>query len=235
MAQKKDFNVTQHFDGDHAGKYDEKIKEINPGYNEIHALSLYLFKDNLPENSKILVSGVGTGHEAVLYAENQKTWEIVGVDPTPEMIKISRNKIASLGLADRVKLIEGEVESLNENNFDGAASILVMQFIKDNGDKKKYLQNICKKLKKGGKFILVDLEGERNSESFNLLLSAWKKHQYCIRDDKEQIDKDFEHVVSDIQFITEKRTLELMNQTGFIKIHKFYKSYLFSGYIAEKA
>ncbi len=33
-----------------------------------------------------------------------------------------------------------------------------MQFLKDNGDKEKYLRNIAHKLKKGGKIIIIDLE-----------------------------------------------------------------------------
>ena len=62
--------------------YDEKIRKVIRGYNEMHDLSYYLLKDNLPEDAKILVVGIGTGHEAIKYAENQEGWHIVGVDPT---------------------------------------------------------------------------------------------------------------------------------------------------------
>lgn len=235
MTEGNDFDATQHFGDKHAGIYDEKIRKVIRGYREMHDLSYYLLKDNLPEKAKILVAGIGTAHEAVTYANNQETWKIVGVDPTPEMVKSSRNKVIGLGLANRIEVVEGRVENLKENNFDAATSILVMQFLKDNGDKEKYLQSISEKIKKGARLITIDLEGEKGSENFKLLLSAWKRHQYSTRDDKEQIDKDFEHVDTDLQFIPEKRTLELMAATGFTKICKFYQSYLFGGYIAEKA
>lgn len=235
MTNKTDFDATNHFGDKHASVYDEKIRKVIRGYSEMHDLTYYLLKDNLTENAKILVVGIGTGHEAVTYAENQEGWHIIGVDPTPEMVKSSTNKIIQLGLADKIDVVEGKVDKLKENNFDAATSILVMQFLKDNGDKEAYLQDISAKLKKGAKFVLIDLEGEKNAEKFNLLLSAWKSHQYSTRDDKEQIDKDFEHVDADLQFIPGERIVDLLQITGFINVCKFYQSYLFGGYITEKA
>ena len=235
MTDNTKFDATQHFGDRHASIYDEKIRKVIRGYNEMHDLSYYLLKDNLPQDAKILVVGIGTGHEAVTYAESQEKWRIVGVDPTPEMVKSSKNKVAKLGLAGRIEVFEGKVESLKEDNFDAVTSILVMQFLKDNGDKEEYLQNISEKLKKGAKLVVIDLEGQKGSEKFNILLSAWKKHQYSTRDDEEQIDKDFAHVETDLQFVSEERIFELLNAAGFKKICKFYQSYLFGGYIAEKA
>ena len=207
MRDNNNFNATQHFGDKHASIYDEKIRKVIRGYNEMHDLSYYLLKDNLPEDAKILVSGVGTGHEAITYAENQRSWSIVGVDPTPEMVTSSKNKITQLGLAGKITVVEGSVENIKENNFDAATSILVMQFLKDNGDKENYLKNISGKLKKGGKLIIIDLEGQKNSEKFKMLLSAWKSHQYDTRKDRDQIDKDFSHVDADLQFIPEERII----------------------------
>ncbi|MCP5004211.1 MAG: class I SAM-dependent methyltransferase [Planctomycetes bacterium] len=235
MTNKKDFDAKEHFGDKHATIYDEKIRKVIRGYGEMHDLSYYLLKDNLQETAEILVSGIGTGNEAITYARGQKSWHIFGVDPTPEMVQSAKKKISQLGLTNQIEVIEGKVENIEKIDFDAATSILVMQFLKDNGDKEKYLQNISTKLKKGAKLILIDLEGEKNSANFNLLLSAWKCHQYCTRADTEQIDKDFENVDSDLQFIAEKRINELLQAIGFIKVCKFYQSYLFGGYISEKA
>ena len=90
-------------------------------------------------------------------------------------------------------------------------------------------------MKEGGKLILIDLEGQKKSEKYKILLSAWKSHQYDTREDKDQIDKDFSHVDTDLQFIPEERIIELLKSSGFTKNYKFYQSYLFGGYIAEKA
>ncbi len=235
MTHTNDFDAAQHFGDKHASIYDEKIRKVICGYDVMHDLAYYLLKANLSKNARVLVVGVGTGHEAVMYAKNQERWYIVGVDPTPEMIVSSNNKILQFGLADKIKVIEGRIEDLTENNFDAATSILVMQFLKDNGAKESYLHHIAAKLNPGAKIIIVDLEGAKGSKKFNILLSAWKTHQYNTRDDNEQIDKDFEHIDTDLQFISEARIVELLQLTGFTNICKFYQSYLFGGYIAEKA
>ena len=235
MTNERNFNAVGHFGETHADIYDEKIRKVIRGYEEMHELSYYLLKDNLQGNAEILVNGVGTGHEAIVYARGQRSWHITGIDPTPEMVRSAKNKILQLGLTSQIEVIAGKVENIKKNDFDAATSILVMQFLKDNGDKEIYLKNISSKLKKGAKFILIDLEGEKKSINFELLLSAWKCHQYSTREDKDQIDKDFEHINSDLQFIPEKRIVELLQIAGFTKICKFYQSYLFGGYIAEKA
>ena len=66
-------------------------------------------------------------------------------------------------------------------------------------------------------------------------VSAWKNYQYSTRDDKEQIEKDFAHIDADLQFVSEERLFKLLEIAGFTNVCKFYKSYLFGGYIAEKA
>ncbi|MCP4601605.1 MAG: class I SAM-dependent methyltransferase [Proteobacteria bacterium] len=235
MTDKTGFDATEHFGDKHASVYDTKIRKVIRGYGEMHDLSYYLLKDTLEPNASILISGVGTGHEAITYATGQKGWQIVGVDPTSEMVQSSKNKIEQFKIENRIKIIEGKVENIEDSNFDAATSILVMQFLKDNGDKEQYLQEISKRLKKGAKIILIDLEGDKDSQNFNLLLSAWKCHQFSTRADKEQTVKDFEHVDSDLQLVPEERITELLQLSGFTKICKFYKKYLFGGYIAEKA
>ena len=123
MTDKRDFDATQHFGNKHASIYDEKIRKVIRGYNEMHDLSYYLLKDNLLEKAKILIAGIGTAHEAITYAKNQADWKIVGVDPTSEMIKSSKNKISQLRLANKIEVIEGRVEDLKENNFDAQPSL----------------------------------------------------------------------------------------------------------------
>lgn len=235
MSTNNDFDAKEHFGDKHATVYDEKIRRVIRGYDEMHDLSYYLLKDNLPSKASILVSGLGTGHEAIKYASNQDDWYITGVDPTPEMLQSAQQRIKQQGLADRIETIEGTPETMSKTNFDAASSILVMQFLKDNGDKEKYLRNIASRLKKRAKFIIIDLEGNRDSQDFKTLLSAWKCHQFSTRDDQEQIVKDFNHVEADLQFISGERIKELLEAAGFTKICKFYQSYLFGGYIAEKA
>jgi len=110
----------------------------------------------------------------------------------------------------------------------------IMQFLPDNGEKQAYLNEISKRLSVGAKFILVDLEGDQCSDNFNLLMSAWKAHQYGTREDTEQVKVDFEHINRDLHFVPSMRIEALLNNAGFTEVQKFYKAYLFGGYIATK-
>ena len=67
-----------------------------------------------------------------------------------------------------------------------------------------------------------------------MFLSTWEARQLLMGEDKDEVKKDFEHVRRDLQFITETRMNDLLEEVGFHKIHKFFQSYLFSGWVAEK-
>lgn len=235
MGTDKEFDATEHFGDRHAAIYDDKIRTVIRGYEEMHDLAYYLLKDSLPAAASVLISGLGTGHEAVTYAGNEKGWLITGVDPTAEMVKSAQARIHEMGLDDRVDAIQGTVADLDQTGFDAATSILVMQFLKDNGDKEGYLQAIAQRLKSGGRMILIDLEGDRRSPCFQSLMSGWRCHQFASRDDDEQVVKDFGHVDRDVQFVDEKRIRQLLTAAGFTDICKFYQSYLFGGYLAVRA
>ena len=234
MSEEK-FDATEHFCEELAGIYDARIREIIPGYEVMHEIAQYLLEENTKKKATILVAGVGTGHETIAYAQSRPEWEIVGFDPSKEMIAAAMEKINPLEIQNRIKLIQGTIEDIRqESQFDGAASILVMQFLPDNGEKQKYLHEISKRLRVGAKIIIIDLEGIKYSEDYNILISAWKAHQSATRKDKKQIDRDFDHVDRNLEFVPEKRLRELLKNAGFSNIHKFYKSLLFGGYMATK-
>lgn len=231
----KDFNAAEHFGEDLSGIYDERIREIIPGYEAMHEVAQYLLQEHTQEKANILVAGVGTGHETIAFAQSKPQWNIVGFDPSAEMLAAARGKIELLNIQNNIELIHGGVEDVSEDIlFDGAASILVMQFLPDNGAKQQYLNEIFKRLRQGAKIILIDLEGVKYSSDYNMLLSAWKSHQYATREDEKQIVRDFEHVDENLQCVSEERILELLTIAGFTDICKFYKSLLFGGYIATK-
>jgi tRNA (cmo5U34)-methyltransferase len=231
----KDFNAAEHFGEDLSSIYDERIREIIPGYEAMHEVAQYLLQENTQDMATILVAGVGTGHETIAFAQSKPQWNIVGFDPSAEMLAAAREKIESLNIQNNIEFIHGGVEDIREDIlFDGAASILVMQFLPDNGAKQHYINQISRRLRKGARIIIIDLEGVRNSSDYTMMLSAWKSHQYATRKDEKQIVRDFEHVDENLQFVSEERIRELLAIAGFSNICKFYKSLLFGGYVATK-
>ncbi len=234
-ASDKQFDVTKHFDEKLAGVYDSKIRRRVPGYELMHDLSINLLLHYLPSPANILVSGAGTGQEVISYSIANPTWQITGVDPTEEMLSKAIDQVNEQGLSDRIYLQLGQVKDLPlEPCFEAATSILVMQFIPDDGSKKEYLTEIISRLKSEGKFIIIDLVGDKTTHEFGMFLSTWKARQFLMGEDKEDVKKDFEHIRQDLQFITENRMNDLLQEVGFKEIHKFFQSYLFSGWIAER-
>lgn len=232
----RDFDATQHFDAQRASVYDSKIRKIVPGYETLHDLSLSLLYHYFPSQAHILVAGAGTGQEVIACGQVNPAWRITGVDPTEKMLSIAKIHIEYANLAERVDLHLGEVKDLPiEVHFDAATSILVMQFIPDNGGKKAYLKEIASRLKPGGKFIVIDLVGDKAAREFEVFLSSWKTRQLRLGEDAEEVHKEFEHILRDIGFITEDRMRDLLQEAGFKDICKFFQAYLFCGWIAEKA
>ncbi len=234
MSEEK-FVAAEHFSEELASVYDERIREIIPGYEVMHEIAQHLLEENTTKKATILVAGSGTGHETIAYAQSRPEWEIIGFDPSKEMIAAAREKINPLEIQNRIKLIQGTIEDIKQDNpFDGAASILIMQFLPDNGEKQQYLLEISKRLDIGAKIVLIDMEGLKYSENYDILISAWKTHQFATRKNKKQIVKDFDHIDKNLEIIPEERLRELLENAGFSNIHKFYKSLLFGGYMATK-
>ena len=234
-AGDKQFDATKHFDEKLANVYESKIRRRVPGYELMHDLSLNLLHHYLPSQPNILVSGAGTGQEVISYSIANPTWQITGVDPAQEMLSKAIDQVNEQGLKDRIHFKQGQVKDLPlGQSFEAATSILVMQFIPDDGSKKEYLTEISARLKPGAKFIIIDLVGDKTAPEFSMFLSTWEERQLLMGEDKEDVTKDFEHIRQDLQFITENRMNDLLQEVGFKGTHKFFQSFLFSGWIAER-
>ncbi len=231
----KPFDVTKHFDEKLANVYDSKIRGSIPGYELMHDLSLNLLQHYLPSQANILISGAGTGQEVISYSIANPMWQITRVDPTQEMLSVDIDQVRRQGLSDRIYLKQGQVKDLPlDPCFEAATSILVMQFIPDDGSKKEYLIEIASRLKPGAKFIIIDLVGDKATREFGMFLSTWEARQLLMGEDKEDVKKDFKHIKRDLQFITESRMNDLLQEVGFKEVSKFFQFYLLSGWIAER-
>ncbi len=222
------------FDGELSNEYDDTVHNIIPAYESIYELSQHLLMDNLEKNAKILVAGAGTGKEIIESSQNNPYWSFTGFDPAEPMLAIARKKIAAASLESRISLIHGLIDDVEEKDFDAATSILVMHFLPDDGTKLNFLKGIADKLKPGSLIILVDIEGEIGSNEYNRFSSAWRNQQIFKRGDNHTVNEEFALREKEVQFIPQKRIESLLSEAGFININKFFKAYLFGGYVAVK-
>jgi tRNA (cmo5U34)-methyltransferase len=222
------------FNGEWSNEYDDTAHKIIPAYHSIYELTEHLLRDKLSKEANILVAGAGTGKEIIDYAQNNPNWSFIGFDPAEPMLSIAKSKVKSASLGNRISFVQGLISDVMEKNFDAATSILVMQFLPDDGKKLNFLSGIADKLKTGAPIILVDIEGEIGSDEYNTFNSAWQNQQFFKRGENDKVREEFTIRENEVQSITQNRIESLLKEAGFTKIHKFFKAYLFGGYMAVK-
>jgi len=224
------FDPQKRFD-ERAAEYDSDIETILPAYKSLHETTYYLLKSYLNEKAKIVVAGAGTGNESILFASGNPGWLVKGFDLSREMINRANIKISEKGLEKRVKIICGNIKDIDEYDFDAAISLLVMHFIED---KKSYIENICKRLKTGGIFIVADITGEKDTNEFDQFLSVLKIFQSAKGRDKEKIDDTYRNIRENLFIISEKELIGILKKSGFSKIRNYYRNLLVQSFIAQK-
>ena len=222
------------FNGEFSNEYDDIAHKIIPAYHSIYELTQHLLRGKLGNEARILVAGAGTGKEMIDSSQNNPHWSFTGFDPAEPMLSIARKKVAAASLESKISLVRGLIHDVEEKNFDAATSILVMHFLPDDGTKLNFLKGIADKLKPGALIVLVDLEGEIGSNEFNTLNAAWKSQQIFKRGENDRVKEEFARREKEVHFIPQKRIESLLEEAGFINTHKFFKAYLFGGYVAIK-
>lgn len=215
------------FEKDRANNYDTFISDWMPYYKEIINHLPGLLGKPVPELSdELLVVGFGTGNEIEAVMEARPGWKITGVDPSPDMINIAREKLKGY---KNLKLIEGRVCDLElKQQFDVATLFLVLHFLPDNGTKLELLKSIAERLKPGGRLILVDIFGtpdelQENLEVLRILLPAHL--------DREAIDDRIKNLPLRLNYVSASRLKELLKSAGFSTITRFFQMSIYGGWI----
>jgi tRNA (cmo5U34)-methyltransferase len=212
--------------------YDKIARMALPGYEAMHTMVLSILKYHFPATANFLIVGAGTGMELVQYAQNNREWQMLGVDPSEKMLAIAQTKIEQYQLSERVKLIQSYTDDLPL--YDAATSILVMHFIPDDGGKLAYLHSIVKRLKPSATFVLVDVFGDKSSPEFERIAAYiqiyWQEMGLSVEKSKEL----FSAVDKGVYLISETRVFELLKQAGFTNITRFYTGLWVGGWVASK-
>ncbi|MBQ4798688.1 class I SAM-dependent methyltransferase [Pseudoalteromonas sp. MMG006] len=144
------------FKDEQATQYNSRITRLVPGYELLHQLTNAQLKATLNDNAHILVVGAGTGKEVIALAALNPTWQFTAQDTSSDMLAIAKQEFEEHGIAERVNVIEGELNKLS-TKADAALCLLVMHFLEDDGSKKQLLKNIKANLNKGAHLYISDL------------------------------------------------------------------------------
>ena len=219
---------------DYRNGYEDVIWRIMPGFEDIYNLALSFLQVRVNHTARLLIVGAGGGKELTYFGKRNPDWDLVGVDPSSQMLAVAKRKVAQEGLTAEYHL--GYTKDLpSQPVYDAATSILVMHFLPNEGEKLIFLENICERLKPNSTFILVDIHGDRNSSNYRLFMDSWKLYQQRKGIISEELyDQITQQIELMVYPISEERTVNLLGEAGFTDVHRFYMAYFYGGWIATK-
>jgi tRNA (cmo5U34)-methyltransferase len=233
MEKPTNFDPAKFFDRDRAQGYDQRIRRAIPGYEALHSMAATLLQLDLQQDARILIVGAGTGAEILTLSAAHPQWQLMGVDPSSDMMAIAQQQVIENSLGDRVKLHVGFTHELPESElYDAATLMLVMHFVPDNGEKLQLLQSITQRLKPKAPLILADIYGDKTSAQFAHFMAAWKHRLLSLAVPAEKVDEQFQFIMADLNVVPEARTVELLHEVGFQAIERFYTGLMYGGWVA---
>jgi demethylmenaquinone methyltransferase/2-methoxy-6-polyprenyl-1,4-benzoquinol methylase len=114
----------------------------------------------LSDNARVLDLATGTADLALLIAKVAPGASVIGLDPSPGMLAVGRAKIEDRGLSERIRLVEGDAESLpfEDQSFDGTC---IAFGIRNVPDRARALAEMARVTKRGGRVAILELSEPR--------------------------------------------------------------------------
>ncbi|HUF28749.1 MAG TPA: class I SAM-dependent methyltransferase [Gemmatimonadaceae bacterium] len=224
------------FDAEYGANYDRIIRQVVPAYDHLFPMVLALLRDRVRRDARVLVTGVGSGSELVTFASAEPGWLLTGVDPSAQMLAITRAKLAQRGVASRVTLHQGVTQELPPAApFDAATLICVLHFHPDDGAKLELLRAIAERLRPGAPLALIDGRGEPGTPEFEAMFAAWMRFIELMGMDDEGRATYRAQLEASVRWIPERRLRELLAEAGFGEVARFYEALAFGGWLAVRA
>ena len=225
------------FGKDTAPVFDDMLERSVPYYDEIQKMIGELVTDFAAEGTAIYDLGCSTGTTFLQIARTvprDLNVRFVGIDSSPEMLEIARQKLTEAGFDRPLDL---ECADLNAGvRIDGASvvlMILTLQFIRPLY-RQRLIRSICEGLTENGALILVEKVLGENSTFNRLFIHHYyemKKENGYSELEIAQKREALENVLIPYRFEENK---ELLREQGFRHVDVFFKWYNFCGMIATK-
>jgi demethylmenaquinone methyltransferase/2-methoxy-6-polyprenyl-1,4-benzoquinol methylase len=104
---------------------------------------------------RVLDVATGTADVAIEFARRTEAGEIVGLDPSPGMLEVGREKVARQGLAPRIRLIDGDALALpfDDASFDVVTIAFGLRNLPDYG---RGVREMARVLRPGGRLLVLE-------------------------------------------------------------------------------
>jgi tRNA (cmo5U34)-methyltransferase len=220
-----------------ASVFDDMLGRSVPFYGEMQRMIGELASDYATEGTAIYDLGCSTGTTILQIAANiprDRNIRYVGIDSSPEMLAIARQKLADAGFDRPFDLTCGDLNTgVPIEGASVALLVLTLQFIRPLY-RQRLIRSIYEGLTDNGALILVEKVLGENSE-FNRLFIH---HYYEMKRENGYSDLEIAQKREALENILVPYRLEenkeLLREQGFRHVDVFFKWYNFCAIIATK-
>lgn len=198
-----------------------------PGLADLHRMAMLLLSECAQKDADILVVGAGGGMELKALAEARPGWSFVGVDPSGPMLKMARLQVKDI--VQRVKLIEGTIDVVPADQFDGATCLLVLHFL-DKSERLNTLMQIHRRLKPGARLVVAHHSAGASDAALWLARSAAFAARATVSWETASATGAVMAAALPLLFASEEEAL--MRKAGFESVELFYSAFSFKGWVA---
>jgi demethylmenaquinone methyltransferase/2-methoxy-6-polyprenyl-1,4-benzoquinol methylase len=128
----------------------------------------------LSADARVLDHATGTADLALLIARSGPGIQVLGLDPSTEMLRVGQLKVDAAGLAERVELRRGDAERLEDVASASFDAVSMAFGIRNVPDRPRALAELCRVTRPGGRVAILEL-----SEPRGVLgpLARWHVHR----------------------------------------------------------
>lgn len=110
----------------------------------------------------ILDMATGTGDLAIDMARHIDDATILGADLSPEMLEVARQKVARLGLTERISLTECDAEHINLPD-ESVDAVTVAFGVRNFENREACLRELARVIRPGGTLVVLEFSNPRNA------------------------------------------------------------------------
>lgn len=111
---------------------------------------------NLGDAPRVLDVATGTGDLAIDIARSRPNAQVIGLDPSEQMLAIAGEKVAKKKLADRITLVVGDAQQLPYKDCEMDAATIAFG-IRNVPDRLQGLRELARVVRPGGRVAVLEL------------------------------------------------------------------------------
>ena len=214
-------------------QYREMQKAL-PGVEALYSLMLAHIEIALPSGGPVLVVGAGGGREIEALLASETSFDVVGVDPSKDMLDIAHLYAERSALKHNVKLIQGLTGDVPkpDGGFVAATSMLVMHFLPDDdseGGKLAFLKSIRDRVEVNGILIHADVCFENNQADISPVFLRHARLAGLPDETMNAVPK----AIAGMPIISASRMSELFQAAGFSPPDLFFQTLWYRAWTAR--